>query len=217
MTGPAAETLPRGRSAGVRWVIVSVTFLAGVAMLTVTLHLEPGDETFVLTALATAAIWAVGARACGPLPMRGPTTQAGIAAVVGCLALLLCLAVAVVVADIPFLAQPAEDLLAHRGTAALPVMVLITALNSVAEEMYFRGALYTTVSARFAWIITAIAYTLATLPSEVLLLSTAAALLGALTGLLRRATGGLLAPVVAHLIWSLGMLFLLPIVLVPGS
>ena len=203
-----------------RRAIVGVTLLAGVAMLTLTLHLEPGDETFVLTALATAAIWAVGARACGPLAMRGPTAlgrQAGIAAAFGSMALLLCLAVGVVVSDIPFLAEPAEDLLAHRGTAALPVMVLITALNGVGEEMYFRGALYDTVSARLAWIITAVAYTGATLPSGILLLSAAAALLGVLTGLLRRATDGLLAPIVAHLIWSLGMLFLLPFVLVPGS
>lgn len=38
----------------------------------------------------------------------------------------------------------------------------------------------------------------------------AAVMLGILTGLQRRATGGFVAPTVSHLTWSLGMLFLLP-------
>ncbi len=218
--GGGGATAPlRGPSSLARRFIVVLTLLAGVAMLTRMLQLEPGDETFVISALATAAIWALGARACGPLAIRGPTTphrQAGIAVLAGCLALVVCLAVGALVADLPFLAEPAQDLLAHRGDAALPVMVLLTALNGVAEELYFRGALYDALPARSAWLITAVVYAIAVLPSGILLLSAAAALLGLLTGLLRRATGGLLAPIVAHLIWSLGMLLLLPYVLVPG-
>ena len=42
------------------------------------------------------------------------------------------------------------------------------------------------------------------------LLVFAAAVLGAVVGLQRRVTGGVLGPIVTHLIWSLGMLFLLP-------
>lgn len=214
-----AGAAARGRSLPVRRGIVGVTLLTGAATLTHTLTLQPGNGTFVVSALATAAIWAIGARACGPLPIRGPDAlnrQAAVAVIVGCVALLLCLAVAVVVAGVPVLADPAAELLAHRGAATLPVMVLITAANGLAEEMYFRGALYETIPARHAWFITAAAYTLATLPSGILLLSAAAAMLGVLTGLLRRATGGLLAPVLTHLIWSVGMLLLLPYVLIPG-
>lgn len=37
--------------------------------------------------------------------------------------------------------------------------------------------------------------------------------LGVVTGLQRRVTGGILGPVVTHLTWSLGMLFVLPVVL----
>lgn len=215
----AADAPVRGRRPDVRRLIVGATLLAGVTTLALTLRLEPGNDTFVIGALSLAAIWAVGARACGPLPMRGPTAlgrQAGTALLVGSAPLVLCLAVGVVVSGVPVLAEPAADLLAHRGTAVLPLVVVITALNGVAEELYFRGALYDAVPVRSAWLLTAVAYALATLPSGVLLLSAAAALLGVLTGLLRRATGGLLAPIVAHLVWSLGMLLLLPFVLVPG-
>ncbi len=53
--------------------------------------------------------------------------------------------------------------------------------------------------------------------SGVPLLVLAALMLGALTALQRRATGGYLAPMVTHLTWSLGMLFLLPSALALGQ
>lgn len=49
--------------------------------------------------------------------------------------------------------------------------------------------------------------------SGIPLLVLAAALVGAVVGLQRRVTGGILGPIVTHLTWSLGMLFLLPVVL----
>ena len=39
----------------------------------------------------------------------------------------------------------------------------------------------------------------------------AAILLGAVCGLERRASGGILAPILTHITWSLSMLFLLPL------
>ena len=212
-----------------RRVVVGLTLVLGVAMLTATLHLEPGNDTFVLGALAMATIWAVGARACGPLPWRATgqqphrpaartahravRSQLLLGAVVGGGALTLCLIVGTWASGIPALAQPAQELLAHRSTLPFATVVAITALNGVAEEMYFRGALYDALPARSAWLWSAAAYALATLPSGVALLTAGAALLGVLTGLVRRRTGGLLAPVCAHLVWSIGMLLLLPSVL----
>ena len=38
----------------------------------------------------------------------------------------------------------------------------------------------------------------------------AAAILGAVVGLQRRAGGGILAPILTHITWSMSMLFLLP-------
>jgi membrane protease YdiL (CAAX protease family) len=44
------------------------------------------------------------------------------------------------------------------------------------------------------------------------MLSFAAVLLGLFVGLERRASGGILAPVLTHVTWSLTMLFALPLV-----
>jgi membrane protease YdiL (CAAX protease family) len=42
------------------------------------------------------------------------------------------------------------------------------------------------------------------------MLALAGLLLGALVGLERRATGGILAPIITHVVWSSSMLFVLP-------
>ena len=44
------------------------------------------------------------------------------------------------------------------------------------------------------------------------MLAFAAVLLGTVVGLQRRASGGILAPILTHCTWSLAMLFVLPIV-----
>ena len=45
------------------------------------------------------------------------------------------------------------------------------------------------------------------------MLAFAAALIGTVVALQRRATGGVLGPMITHVVWSSGMLFLLPPVL----
>ena len=58
--------------------------------------------------------------------------------------------------------------------------------------------------------VTTVVYALTTVGAGIPLLVLAARLLGLLTALQRRVTGGILGPIVTHLTWSLGMLFLLP-------
>jgi membrane protease YdiL (CAAX protease family) len=53
-------------------------------------------------------------------------------------------------------------------------------------------------------------YTLATVATGNVMLVFAAAVLGVLVGLQRRASGGVLAPILTHVTWSLGMLLVLP-------
>ena len=94
---------------------------------------------------------------------------------------------------------------------------LQTAVNGVAEELYFRGALYAAVGRHHAVLVTTVVYALTTVGTGIPLLVLAAAALGLLTALQRRVTGGVLGPVITHLTWSLGMLFLLPPVLETGA
>ena len=103
-----------------------------------------------------------------------------------------------------------DDLLAHARFGSLPIVAAITAVNGIAEELLFRGALFAAITKRWRVIASAALYGLATVLSGVPLLVLAAVALGLLTGLQRRVTGGVLGPIVTHLTWSLGMLFALP-------
>jgi hypothetical protein len=114
---------------------------------------------------------------------------------------------------VPFLRDPVQELLDHAEFGSLAVVAVITAVNGVAEELYFRGALYAGVGRRSAVLVTTVVYALVTAAAGIALLVFAAALVGLVVGLQRRVTGGILGPIVTHLTWSLGMLFLLPVAL----
>ena len=128
----------------------------------------------------------------------------------GVLLLAVFLAGAVVVARIPFLREPVDELLDHAQFGSLALVAVITAVNGVAEELYFRGALYAGVGRRHAVLVTTVVYALVVATSGIPLLILAAAIVGLVVGLQRRVTGGILGPIITHLTWSLGMLFLLP-------
>jgi membrane protease YdiL (CAAX protease family) len=127
----------------------------------------------------------------------------------------LCVLGGLVAAEIPALREPASELLAHADADAVAVVVLAL-LNAVAEELFFRGALYDAVPASTAVATTAAVYAVTTLGSDVVLLTVAAVVLGVVTALLRRSTGGVLAPIAAHVTWSTGMLLVLPSILGNG-
>jgi len=123
-----------------RRVVVVVTLLVGAAVLTWALRIEPGDSLFYVATLALAAVWAVGAVASGPLHLgRARTRSGGLRgrAVVQSLALgLLLLALfligSVVVARIPFLRDPVDDLLDYAQFGSLALVAVITAINGMA-------------------------------------------------------------------------------------
>lgn len=204
-----------------RRVVVVVTLLVGAGILAWALRIEPGDPTFYAATFALAAVWALGAFVSGPLHLGRANTRDGSGssrAVVQSLALgALLLGVfmlgAVVVARIPVLREPVQALLDHARFGSLALVAVITTVNGVAEELYFRGAMYAAVGRRHPVAITTLVYTLVTATSGIPLLILAGAIVGLVVGLQRRVTGGILGPTITHLTWSLGMLFLLPPVL----
>ena len=204
-----------------RRVVAAVTLLVGAVVLAWALRIEPGDPTFYVATFALAAVWAGGAFLSGPLHLGRGHTRAGRGssrAIVQSLALgFLLLGVfmlgSVVVARIPVLREPVQELLDHARFGSLALVALITTVNGIAEELYFRGALYAGVGRRHAVAVTTVVYTLVTATSGIPLLILAGALVGLVVGFQRRVTGGILGPAITHLTWSLGMLFLLPPVL----
>ncbi len=207
-----------------RRVVALVTLLIGTVVVTLALRIPPGDPLFYAATVGLAVIWSVGALASGPLHLGRAHTRSGGDArplvqslALGALLLAVFLLGGAVIAHVPLLRDPVTNLLDHARLGSLPLVAVITAVNGVSEELYFRGALYAAVGRRNPVLVTTAVYTLTTVGSGIPLLVLAAALLGLLTGLQRRVTGGILGPVVIHLTWSLGMLFLLPTVLSTGS
>jgi membrane protease YdiL (CAAX protease family) len=202
-----------------RW-ICSVTLAVGSFMLAWSLRLAPGDPAYYAATLTLAATWIVGALLSGRIHLGAANTRSGgrhgrgvvQAIVLGVLLLTVFLGVAALAAPVPALHEQLLLLLAHsRGL--LPVMAMLTVLNSVGEELFFRGALYAAVGGRQALLVTTLVYALSTIPTGLAVMVVVATLVGFVAGLQRRVTGGVLGPVIIHLIWSLGLLLLLPLVL----
>ncbi len=76
--------------------------------------------------------------------------------------------------------------------------------------MFFRGALYSAIGERYPVLWTTGLYAATTAVTGNPMLVLAAIILGLLVGLQRRVTGGILGPMLTHVIWSLSMLFILP-------
>lgn len=201
-----------------RRVVSALTLVAGAALLWWSLRLQPGDPLFYMGTAALALLWCVGALLAGPLALGLAHTRAGTAyarpvvqsLALGTLLLAAFLAGAFLVARVPDLRGPVDDLLDHARHGSLWLVLLLTVANGVAEEVFFRGALYGAVPERWTLAVSTAAYTLTTVVVGVPLLVLAAAWVGLVCGLQRRVTGGVLGPVITHVTWSAGMLLLLP-------
>lgn len=218
------ETVPRdhrespARLRRRQWLTAAFALL-GAVVLGATLRIAPGNPWFYPATLGLAAVWVVGAVASGPLHLgrigarRGPDHRL-VRPLLAPAALGLGLAAiftvgALVVREIPYLGDRVAGVLDYTGEGSLPILLAVTALNGVAEELFFRGALYAAVTRRpVLW--TTLGYTLVTLATGNVMLALAAAILGAVVGLERRASGGVLGPIVTHVSWSLTMLIVLP-------
>jgi len=170
-----------------QWVTGIVVVIGGI-VLGLSLRLEPGSLAFYGSSLALSVVWAAGAFASGPLHLgRIARRDVHVRPVVTPILIGLALAAVfvvggLVVRQIPFLADQVGDVVVFADEGAIPVLV------------------------------TTVLYTLATYATGNVMLTFAAALLGVVVGLERRASGGILAPVLTHLTWSLSMLFALPVV-----
>mgnify|MGYP002651306344 FL=1 len=200
-----------------RRVVSALTLVVGAVVLAITLRIPPGDESFYVGGLALAAVWVVGGLAAGRLHVGwAHTRESGLARPVvqpvalALLAVGVFVAGAVVVGAVPWLADRVDAVLDHARYGSLPIVWLITVVTGVGEELFFRGALFAAVGSRHALAVTTLVYTLVTAATGNVMLTFAALLLGLLTGAQRRVTGGVLAPVITHVIWSSSMLVLLP-------
>lgn len=204
-----------------RRIVAAVTLVCGTTLLGTSLRLRPGNPWFYVLTVLLAVCWAAGSVLSGPLhlgylrlgdsdDLARPSVQPFL---IGLAAIAVFVLGALVVAHIGPLNGLVQAVLSHAPSGSVPVVLLITVINGIAEELFFRGALYAAIGVRRPVIVSTVVYTLVTLGSGNVMLAFAALVLGLLVALQRRVTGGILAPIITHVTWSAGMLLLLPLVL----
>ena len=200
-----------------RRIAVAFVLVIGAVLLGYSLGLEPGDASFYWLTLVLAAVWTVGALASGPLHLggvrfRGRNQRPVITGTVVGLAVGSAFVLGGLVArEIPALAGYVTRVLEFANYQTLWLMVFSILLNGIAEELFFRGALYTALEKHHPAIVSTIIYTIAIfVATRNPMLAFAALILGSVCAWERRATGGVLAPILTHMVWGLIMVLVLP-------
>jgi membrane protease YdiL (CAAX protease family) len=200
-----------------RRIVVVVVLVIGGALLGYSLTRQPGDESFYWLTLALAAVWALGAFASGPLHLgsvrfRGRNQRPVITGTVVGLALGgLFLVGGLVAREIPGVREYVVRVLDFANHGPLVLVVFITVINGIAEELFFRGALYTALSKAYPAVVSTVIYVVVTsVTTGNPMLGVAAVIVGTVCAWERRATGGVLAPTLTHFFWGLVMVLALP-------
>ncbi len=199
-----------------RRIVVALTIVIGATLLGLSFSTRQGDPTFYVLTVALAATWVLGSIASGPLHLGhiflGGTLRRPIITpiLVGLILAGVFIVGSLIIRLIPPLAVFTRDVLGYAQAGNLVLVAAITLINGIAEEMFFRGALFAAIGVRHPVLISTVLYALATVAGGNPVLVFAAAILGTVVGLQRRAGGGILAPMLTHITWSMSMLLLLP-------
>lgn len=214
------------------WVLIGVLVI-GAVVLSQTFRVEDGTPWFYALAAGVGIVWITGGILVRPrLPvLSGPSLPAGRAATAGALggvALVLVFVLAGLLATVLPWAESSVDAVLRYAQGSGLAIVLITVFTATCEEYFFRGVLYDQLEERWPGpvsrlpaigalgapvLLTTLAYVLVTAASGNWSLVLAAAALGLVVGRQRQVTGGLLAPVLTHVIWSVSMILVLPPIL----
>ncbi len=199
-----------------RRIVVGVTLVIGAAVLGFTLRRTPGESSFYWLTLALAAVWMAGSFISGPLHLggirwRGRNQRPVITGTtVGLLVGGTFVLGGLIAKEMPVVAGLIIRVLQYAHQGSFLLIVLITLVNGVAEEVFFRGAVYTALGRHFPVAISTVLYVAVTMASGNVMLSFAGVILGTVCALERRATGGVLAPMLTHFVWGLIMVLALP-------
>jgi membrane protease YdiL (CAAX protease family) len=188
--------------------IVAVVSLAGATLLGASLSTQPGSKRFYTMTFGVAATWLGGALVTGPIRLGRRNIVAPVALGAGTFAAFY--ATALVCRRVPILNRAIAGVLQYENKGSTDLVLLTTLANGLAEEVFFRGALYEAAGGNRPVVLSTTAYALATTATRNPALVLASIVMGTLFGLQRRASNGIQAPVITHLTWSALMLRFLP-------
>lgn len=199
-----------------RQVVTGVAVL-GAGLLGASLSTRPGSRQFYGATLGVASVWTLGGLLSGPLHLgwiqsrdeavRRPVV---VPVLTGVGAFGFFYGCALVARSIPPLDRAIGRVLVFAEEGDEGLVLLTTLANGLGEEVFFRGALYAALGDRAPVASSTAVYALATTTTRNPALVLAAAVMGTLFGLQRRASGGLQAPALTHVTWSTLMVHHLP-------
>lgn len=199
-----------------RRIVVVVFLVIGSVFLGLSLSTEPGAAIFYVYTLALAAVWCVGAALSRPLHLGRVTWRGhrrrpiitGIGVGLGLGAVFV--VGGLVVRTIPPLKDLVTSVFEHATAGNLAVVLVIALVNGIAEELFFRGALYSALGRHYPVIFSTLIYIVVTMASGNPMLGFAAIFLGFVAAVERRATEGVLAPILTHVAWTSVIFLALP-------
>ena len=199
-----------------RRIVVVVVLLLGAGVLSLALRRHPGESAFYWLSLALAAVWGLGAFVSGPLHLggarwRGRNQRPVISGtVIGLLLGGVFVLGGLIAREIPAVADLITRVLHYTDQGSWRLTMAVALIGGIAEEMFYRGAFYTALGRFHPALVSTVVYVVATLASGNPMLGFAAIFLGTVCALERRATGGVLAPILTHFVWTLVVLLALP-------
>ncbi len=197
--------------------VVIATGVSGAGLLGISLSTTPGSAEFYVLTLGLAGTWATGALRSGPVPLDGARSGSGgkyrgvsMPVLTGVGAFGLCYGAARLARHSPLLSRAIGSVLRYADEGSTPLVLLTASANGVAEELFFRGAVWSLVPDAHPIATTTLAYAATTAATRNPALVLAGTATSVLFGLQRRRSGGILAPALSHLTWSVLMLHYLP-------
>ena len=200
-----------------RRLIVTATGIGGAGLLGISLSTRAGSPQFYILTMGLAGTWTGGALSSGPLPLNMTRDRDGtlcraivMPVLTGAGAFGACYGAARLAQHVPPLNRAIASVLRYADDGPARLVLLTAGANAVAEELFFRGALWSLAERSHPIVKTTLAYAATTAATRNPALVLAGTATSVLFGLQRRTSGGILAPALSHLTWSLLMLRYLP-------
>jgi hypothetical protein len=191
--------------------------VTGTGLLGASLSAKPGSRAFYALTFSAAGTWLAGGLVAGPLDwsaLRGDDRTFGrlvaVPVLTGVAAFGVFFGAALVARRIPVLNDALTSVLSYAERGADSLVMATTLANGVAEEVFFRGSLFSALGSSHPVAGSTAVYVLTTTATRNPALVIASGVMGTLFAVQRRQSGGLLAPILTHVTWSALMLRYLP-------
>jgi len=208
-------TAPRAAGLSAAW--LAAAGLGAAALLRSSFTARAGSARFYLLTTSLAGTWACGALGANPIPWRGDSWRTRpqsatralivIPAITGAVTFAAFYGAARAARHNPTLRPAIASVLGYAEAGSTPLVMLIASGSAVAEELFFRGALW---SGTHPLPTTTLAYAASTAVTGNPALMLAGLITSVIFGWQRDTTGGVLAPAITHLTWSMLTLRYLP-------